>query len=390
MDRDLNARRQATSVDSSEGRRWIRRIVSEGAPSTLRHYDERRGLPRLWQGGAEGGTGEPRPLAARSSLLCRAEGTNRTSSVEKTTLAMRSRGCPVRLTRRLGAGGMGAVYLARDLRLERDVAIKILTARSLGRLMGLKPEAWAMSTVMHPGVAQIHGVESWRGRPFLVVEFLAGGTLEDRLRDGPLAPSQAVSVAARLADALAALHEKGCLHGDVKPSNIGFTAEGSPKLLDFGLAHAVDDAAMVGGTLPYLSPEVLSGRPAGEADDVWSLSVVLYEMAAGRHPFAGGTLEAVQRRIRRQRLAAGGPAASAAPAAAAAVAAFAASVADGHPGEAAGNRARLRRGAGRGPRERLAANYSNLPVRFSPAIRLLEIIGKLEVDLCPKRTRSER
>ena len=111
-----------------------------------------------------------------------------------------------RLTRRLGAGGMGAVYLARDLRLERDVAIKILTARSLGRLMGLKPEAWAMSTVTHPAVAQIHGVESWRGRPFLVVEFLAGGTLEDRLRDGPLAPSQAVSVAAQLADALAVLH----------------------------------------------------------------------------------------------------------------------------------------------------------------------------------------
>ena len=231
-----------------------------------------------------------------------------------------------RLTRRLGAGGMGAVYLARDLRLERDVAIKTLTTRSLGRLMGLKPEAWAMSTVTHPGVAQIHGVESWRGRPFLVVEFLAGGTLEDRLRDGPLAPSQAVSVAARLADALAALHEKGCLHGDVKPSNIGFTAEGSPKLLDFGLAHAVDDAAMVGGTLPYLSPEVLAGRTAEEADDVWSLSVVLYEMVSGRHPFAGGALEQVQRRIRRQSLAAGKPAAPAAPTSAAAVAAFAASI----------------------------------------------------------------
>ena len=227
-----------------------------------------------------------------------------------------------RLTRRLGAGGMGAVYLARDLRLERDVAIKILTARSLGRLMGLKPEAWAMSTVTHPAVAQIHGVESWRGRPFLVVEFLAGGTLEDRLRDGPLAPSQAVSVAARLADALAVLHEKGFLHGDVKPSNIGFTSEGSPKLLDFGLAHAVDDAAMVGGTLPYLSPEVLSGRPAEEADDVWSLSVVLYEMVSGRHPFAGGTLEQVRNRIRRQRLAAG----SAAAPSATAVVAFAASI----------------------------------------------------------------
>ena len=231
-----------------------------------------------------------------------------------------------RLTRRLGAGGMGAVYLARDLRLERDVAIKILTARSLGRLMGLQPEAWAMSTVTHPGVAQIYGVEFWRGRPFLVVEFLAGGTLEDRLRDGPLAPSQAVSVAARLADALAALHEKGFLHGDVKPSNIGFTSEGSPKLLDFGLAHAVDDAAMVGGTLPYLSPEVLTGRTAEEADDVWSLSVVLYEMVSGRHPFSGGTLEEVQRRIRRQRLAAGGSDESAAPASAPAVAAFAASI----------------------------------------------------------------
>ena len=231
-----------------------------------------------------------------------------------------------RLTRRLGAGGMGAVYLARDLRLERDVAIKILRARSLGRLMGLKPEAWAMSTVTHPGVAQIYGVESWRGRPFLVVEFLAGGTLEDRLRDGPLAPSQAVSVVARLAGALAALHEKGFLHGDVKPSNIGFTAEGSPKLLDFGLAHAVDDAAMVGGTLPYLSPEVLAGRPADEADDGWSLAVVLYEMVSGRHPFAGGAPDAVRRRIRRQRLAEGGPDASAAPTSATAVASFAASI----------------------------------------------------------------
>ena len=224
-----------------------------------------------------------------------------------------------RLTRRLGAGGMGAVYLARDLRLERDVAIKILTARARGHLRGLTPEAWAMSTVTHPAVAQIHGVEVWRGRPCLVVEFLAGGTLEDRLRAGPLAPAQAVSVVARLADALAALHEKGVLHGDVKPSNIGFTAEGAPKLLDFGLAHAVDDAALVGGTLPYLSPEVLAGHPAEEADDVWSLCVVLDEMVSGRHPFAGGALEAVQRRIRRQRLAAGEPAAPAAAAFAAAI-----------------------------------------------------------------------
>ena len=225
-----------------------------------------------------------------------------------------------RLTRRLGAGGMGAVYLARDLRLERDVAIKTLTESSFVRLVGLKPEAWAMATMTHPAVAQIHGVESWRGRPFLVVEFLAGGTLEDRLRDGPIAPARAVALAARLAGALAALHEKGFLHGDVKPSNIGFTTEGAPKLLDFGLAHAVDDAAIPGGTLPYLSPEILAGCPAGEADDVWSLCVVLYEMVSGRHPFTGGSLKQVRNRIRRQRLAAGGPVS------ATAVAAFAASI----------------------------------------------------------------
>ena len=149
-----------------------------------------------------------------------------------------------------------------------------------------------MTTVTYPGVAQIHGVESWRGRPFLVVECLAGGTLEHRLRDGPIAPAEAMDVVARLADALAALHEKGFLHGDVKPINIGFTREGSPKLLDFGLAHAVDDAAIVGGTLPCLSPEVLAGHPAEEADDIWLLYVVLYEMASGWHPFAAAILRA--------------------------------------------------------------------------------------------------
>ena len=114
--------------------------------------------------------------------------------------------------------------------------------------------------------------------------------------------------------------------GTSKPSNIGFTSEGSPKLLDFGMAHAVDDAAMVGRHPALPLAEVLAGRPAEEADDVWSLCVVLYEMMSGRHPFAGGDLEEVQSRIRRQRLADGGPAASAAPTSATAVAAFAASI----------------------------------------------------------------
>ena len=207
-----------------------------------------------------------------------------------------------RLTRRLGVGGMGAVYLARDLQLARDVAIKTLRKVSSSRPMGLKPEAWAMATVTHPAAAQIYGIEVWQGRPFLVVEFLPGGTVEDRLQHGPVPPPEAIAVIAGLADALATLHDKGLLHGDIKPSNVGFTSSGSPKLLDFGLARETDDAATAGGTLRYLSPEVLSGRPADEADDVWSLCVVLYEMVSGRHPFAAAGIAEVVDRIRRQRL----------------------------------------------------------------------------------------
>ena len=211
-----------------------------------------------------------------------------------------------RLTRRLGTGGMGAVYLARDVALERNVAVKTLVGVSGAGQSGLKSEARAMATVTHGAVAQIYGIESWRGQPFLVAEHLSGGTLADRLARGPLPGLRAVAVTTALAEALAALHEAGYLHGDVKPSNIGFTSNGSPKLLDFGLARLVDDAApLAGGTLPYLSPEVLSGRPAGEADDVWSLCVVLYEMASGRHPFTGAGRDEVTDRIRHQRLAPG-------------------------------------------------------------------------------------
>ena len=207
-----------------------------------------------------------------------------------------------RLTRRLGAGGMGAVYLARDLQLERDVAVKTLTGMSVSRLMGMKPEAWAMATVTHAAVAQIHAIESWRGRPFLVVEYLARGTLADRLRRGPVPLDEAVSIAVALGDGLGALHRVGYLHGDVKPSNIGFTSSGSPKLLDFGLARQAKDGDTAGGTLRYMSPEVLAGDPAEEADDIWSLCVVLHEMVAGRHPFMDGDVDAVMDRIRRRRI----------------------------------------------------------------------------------------
>ncbi len=257
------------------------------------------------------GAGSPEPPPARECPACRCV-TGRgdppacdCGSAYVETAAPKLLAGKFRLTRRLGAGGMGAVYLAGDLRLGRDVAVKTLAGTSVSRLMGLKPEAWAMATVTHGAVAQIHAIESWRGRPFLVVEYLPGGTLADRLRRGPVAPGEAVAMAAVLGDALAALHRVGYLHGDVKPSNIGFTAEGLPKLLDFGLARGTNDADAIGGTVRYLSPEVLSGRPAEDADDVWSLCVVLHEMVSGRHPFAGGGADEVTDRIRRRRLARG-------------------------------------------------------------------------------------
>ncbi len=207
------------------------------------------------------------------------------------------------LERRLGRGGMGAVYLARDIGLQRRVAVKTLPSAMVRGLAQLTEEARAMAAVAHPAIAQIHGLETWRGRPLLVVEFLPGGTLDARLARGPLSPAEAVRVTVALSEALTALHDAGYVHGDVKPSNIGFASDGSPKLLDFGLARLTDDHDQPsGGTLPYLSPEVLRGGRAGGADDVWSLCVVLYEMVAGRRPFVGDGADEIADCIRRQRL----------------------------------------------------------------------------------------
>ena len=207
------------------------------------------------------------------------------------------------LERRVGAGGMGTVYRARDIGLDRLVAVKTLEGVDPARLTRLKGEAQAMAALVHPGIAQIHGLETWRGRPLLVMEYLDGGTLAARIAAGPLAPADAVSVAAAVAGALAMLHAAGYRHGDVKPSNIAFTADGAPKLLDFGLAGLSGGRTpAAGGTVPYLSPEVLGGASAATSDDVWALGVVLFEMVAGRRPFAGATTEEVADAIQRQRL----------------------------------------------------------------------------------------
>ena len=290
------------------GRRFDGRIVRGVDVPFLEALGSMAGLAAARLRLLDAGEAAPEPPPAQECPICRSLAGSGEAPVCECGPAYVATDVPqllagkFRLTRRLGTGGMGAVYLARDLRLERDIAIKTMVGTSALGLMQLKPEAWAMATVAHPAVAEIHGVESWRGRPFLVVEFLPGGTLADRLEQGPVPPAEAIPVISVLADALAALHEKGFLHGDIKPGNIGFTSRGSPKLLDFGLACTADDTAATGGTLRYVSPEALAGRPADEADDVWSLCVVLYEAVSGWHPFAGGSADQVAERIQCQSL----------------------------------------------------------------------------------------
>ena len=225
------------------------------------------------------------------------------------------------LQERLGQGGMGIVYRAQDRVLERSVAVKTLPKVSQGATDRLVKEAKSMAAITHPAVAVIHAVESWHGLPYLVVEHLAGGTLSRRMRSAwPV--DQALHLGIKLADALDTIHRKGLLHRDVKPSNIGFDGEGHPKLLDFGLARFIEPRAVIptdagdqwlpsdnpnrtwgpAGTPIYLSPEVLAGDPPGPAQDLWGLTLVLFELIAGVHPFRGEDLQHTLGNVRLVRL----------------------------------------------------------------------------------------
>lgn len=217
-----------------------------------------------------------------------------------------------RLERLLGAGGMGLVYLAEDLSLDRKVAIKTLRRLTAERARQLEHEARAMARVQHPNLAVVFGVEEWDGYPLLIVEYLEGGTLADRLRQSRMTLLEALSLGVVLGDALDRVHASGMLHRDIKPGNIGYSAEGVPKLLDFGLACLVGDAADVptadaaprvsegtfvarttatpthhlAGTVQYLSPEAVGGAVPDYSFDLWSLSLVLFEAVAGVNPLA--------------------------------------------------------------------------------------------------------
>jgi len=218
----------------------------------------------------------------------------------------------------LGVGGMGEVYRARDRQLDRDVAIKILPPAFItdpDRLARFEREAKILAALNHPHIGAIYGLERAAGMPALVLELVEGPTLADRLAQGPLTVTEAISIATQIADALNAAHSQGIVHRDLKPGNIKVTPTGVVKLLDFGLAKAVehDDASEVGeavhgpvstsrpgailGTAAYMAPEQARGEPADARSDLFSFGAVLYETLTSRRAFSGETASAILRAI---------------------------------------------------------------------------------------------
>ncbi|MEJ7842241.1 MAG: protein kinase, partial [Rubrobacter sp.] len=203
----------------------------------------------------------------------------------------------------LGGGGMAQVFLARDEVLERDVAIKVLRgqyAEDEEFVERFRREALGVASLSHPNIVQVYdrGV-SEDGRYYIAMEYVPGGTLKDRIvRNGPLSPDTASSVAVQIADALGAAHERGLIHRDVKPQNVLVTASGDVKVADFGIARAaaadvISRTSAVLGTARYMSPEQAMGQEVGPPSDLYSLGVVLYEMLTGEVPFEADTPVAV-------------------------------------------------------------------------------------------------
>ncbi len=222
------------------------------------------------------------------------------------------------ITAQIGEGGMGRVYKAKDSRLGREVALKVLPeglTQDAERLARFEREAKLLASLNHPNIAQIYGLETSGGSPALVMELVEGPTLADRLAQGSLSIDESLSVARQVAEALEEAHEKGIIHRDLKPQNVKASPEGKVKVLDFGLAKAMEPAGAAGGgavnlthsptltspalgtvqgvivgTAAYMSPEQARGRAVDKRADLWAFGVVLWEMLNGRRLFEGETV----------------------------------------------------------------------------------------------------
>src|SRR5688572_9082106 len=227
---------------------------------------------------------------------------------------------PYEIVSAIGAGGMGEVYRARDARLGRDVAIKILPdlfAADADRVARFQREAQMLASLNHPHIAQIYGVEELGPQRALVLELVDGPTLADRIAQGPIALDEALPIAGQIAEALEMAHESGIVHRDLKPANIKLTHDGTVKVLDFGLAKAMErggpdgtvqdpahlshsptmttpamvtNAGVILGTAVYMSPEQAKGKLADKRSDIWAFGCVLYEMLTGSRAFDGEDL----------------------------------------------------------------------------------------------------
>src|SRR5262245_47181766 len=222
---------------------------------------------------------------------------------------------PYEIVAPLGAGGMGEVYRATDTNLKRQVAIKVLP-QTVGadpeRLARFQREAEVLATLNHPNIAHIHGLEKSDGTLALVMELVEGPTLAGRIAQGAIPVSEALLIAKQIAGALEAAHEQGIIHRDLKPANIKVRADGTVKVLDFGLAKALEptgsssanamnsptismhatQAGIILGTAAYMSPEQARGKVVDKKADIWAFGAVLYEMVTGRRAFDADDISA--------------------------------------------------------------------------------------------------